>query len=150
MVEYPKKPEIKGVSYGSLIFPYLKYDLRPNYTTIVKKVGISFTSFYKGFEYLLEVSTLLLPYYPFGFHQYSQHFFVFWSDYEEFLCELFGLLPCHVCITKINDALLIYASILRDGVSKYRLFHLCYDLLKRGFVNRFWTAIPGFHWKPDP
>jgi hypothetical protein len=149
-VEYPKEPEIKGVSFGQQVFPYLKYNLRPNYTSIVRKLGISFTSFYKGFEYLLKVSTVLLPYYPLGFHQYSQHFFVFWTDYEDLLCELFGYLPCYVSITNVSDALLIYASILRDGMSKYHFFRLYYDLLKQGYVNKFWTATPVFHWRPDP
>lgn len=149
-VEYPKEPEISGSTYGMQIFPYLKYNLRPNYTSIVKELGISFTSFYKGFEYLLNVSTCLLPYYPLGFLQYVQHYFVFWTDYEDLLCEIFGYLPCHVSITKIGDALFIYASILRDGMSKYRFFHLCYNLLKQGYVNKFWTATPVFHWRPDP
>jgi len=149
VVEYPEEPEIKGASYGWQIYPYLKYNLRPNYTSIVRKLGISFTSFYKGFEYLLKVSTVLLPYYPHGFRQYSQHFFVFWSDYEDLLCKLFGFLPCHVSITKIGEALLIYTSIQREGVSKDRFFRLCYDLLKLELVSRYWIAIPGFHWIPD-
>jgi hypothetical protein len=149
-IEYPEEPEINGASFGWQIFPYLKYNLRPNYTSIVRKLGISFTSFYKGFEYLLQVSTVLLPYYPLGFRQYSQHFFVVWTDYEDLLCELFGCLPCCVSITKVNDALLIYSSILRDEMSKYHFFHLCYNLLKQGYVNKFWTASPAFHWRPDP
>jgi hypothetical protein len=149
-VEYPEEPDIKGASYGWKIFPYLKYNLRPNYTTIIKTLGISFTSFYKGFEYLLNVSTSLLPYYPLGFRQYSPHFFAFWSDHEELLCELFGYLPCHVSIVKVGEALLIYAGIKRDGVSKDRFFRICYNLLKQGVVNKYWTAIPAFHWKPDP
>lgn len=69
-VTYPDEPSLKGSEYGWKIFPYVKYDLRPNYTSIVKKVGISFSSFYKGYEYLLSVSTVLLPYYPFGFLNY--------------------------------------------------------------------------------
>lgn len=148
-VLYPKKPEIKGESYGWQIYPWLKYNLRPNYSSVAKRLGISFTSFYKGFEYLLQVSTVLLPYYPLGFRQYSQHFLVFWSDYENLLCELFGYLPCHASFTKIGNALLMYVSIQRDGVSQDRFFHLCYDLLKLGFVKKSWAATPAFHWKPD-
>lgn len=30
--------------------------------------------------------------YSFGYVQYTQHFFVFWSDYEESLCKFLGLL----------------------------------------------------------
>jgi hypothetical protein len=85
VVEYPKEPELKGAAYGWQVFPYLKYNLRPNYTFIVKKLGISFTSFYKGYEYLLNVSTVLLPYYPLGFLTYAQHFLVFWTDYEDLI-----------------------------------------------------------------
>lgn len=149
VVEYPEEPEIKGAPYGWQIFPYLKYNLRPNYTFIVKKLGISFTSFYKGFEYLLKVSTVLLPYYPLGFLQYVQHFFVFWTDYEELLCELFGYLPCHVSITKVDDALLVYASIQQEWDMKKRFFDLCYRMLKLKLIKQYWTANPLFHWVPD-
>jgi hypothetical protein len=148
-VEYPDEPELKGASYGLQIFPYLKYNLRPNYTFIVKKLGISFTSFYKGYEYLLNVSTVLLPYYPLGFLQYVQHFLVFWTDYEDLIREVFSYLPCHVSIVKVGDALLVYASVQQDWRVKRRFFNLCYKMLEMKLVKRYWTANPHFHWIPD-
>ena len=149
-VIYPKEPEIEGSEYGWMVFPYLKYNLRTNYTFIVKELGISFGSFYKGFEYLLEVCTVLLPFYPFGFPHYSQYFFTVWSDYEYLVRDFFGLLPCHTSITKIDDALLIYASVRRGAELKERIFDLTYEMLELGFVDRLWTSIPLYYWSPDP
>lgn len=146
-VLYIEKPDIKGSNYGEMIFPYVKYDLKTNYTFIVKKLGISFASFYKGLDYLMNVSTVLLPFYPLGIMQYSQHFFVFWSEYEELLCELFGYFPCHVSLVKVNDALLVYApSILPIEFPLFTTFH---KMLKMGLIDRFWTTDPLYHWKPD-
>ncbi len=149
-VEYPvEPPEIGSPHYGWMIFPYVKYDLRFTFTKIVKKLEISFESFHKGFDYLLNVCTVLLPYYPLEFQQYMQFFFLFWTDYEEFIREFFSLLPCHVSITKVNDALLIYASIKEGGKLKIRFFNLCYSMLEMGLVNRFWSTVPAHHWVPD-
>ena len=145
-VTYPCEPDLKGSEYGEMIFPYVKYDLRTNYTFIVKKLGLSFSTFYKGFEYLLSVSTVLLPYYPFAFHQYSHNFFVFWTDYEDFIREAFSYLPCHTSIVKVGDALIVYAGLLWES----RFYALCYEMLDSGLVKRFWTASPVFHWVPDP
>jgi hypothetical protein len=150
LVEYPKEPHVKGEVWGWKVFPYLKYDLRPNYTWIVKNLGISFASFYKGFEYLLAVSTVLLPYYPYGFLQYSHRFFVFWTDYEEVIRDIFSYLPCHVSITRVHDALLVYTGILEKGKTKKQFFDLCWRMLELGLVRKFWTATPVFYWVPNP
>lgn len=148
-VEYPDEPPEKGSShYGWMIYPYVKYDLSVGFTKIVKALHISFPTFFKGLDYLLNVSTVLLPYYPLGFRLYSQHFLLFWSDYEEFLCESFGHLPCHTSIVKVNDALLMYVSI-EKGLLEKRLFQYCFELGDLGYIDRFWSSIPIYHWKPD-
>lgn len=149
-VDYPDEPHIVGHQWGWKIYPHLKYNLRPNYTWIVKTMGMSFTSFYRGYEYLLKVCTVLLPYYPHGFTEYSQQFFVIWSDYEQLICNLFGSLPSHVSITKLNDALLICACIREKGKIIIPFFKLFYKMLEIGIIDKFWTATPVFHWKPDP
>lgn len=147
-VTYPDEPKLKGANYGWMIFPYLKYDLRPNYTSIVKKLGISFGPFYKGYEYLLSVSTVLLPYYPFGFSNYLPEFIILETDYEKLIREFFSYLPSHVSMTRVDDAFLIHASY---PYMKERRFHLLvYRIVELGYIKRFWTATPIFHWTPDP
>jgi hypothetical protein len=150
-VEYPKEPPGTGSShYGWMIFPYVKYDLKTGYTPIVKKLHISYDSFHKGLNYLLHVSTKLLPFYPLGFRLYSQYFFVFWSDYEEFLCKFFGCLPCHVSITKVNnEALVMYVSIQKGVDMSERLFGMCSTMVDLGVINRFWSSRPIYRWRPD-
>lgn len=111
---------------------------------------MSFTSFYKGYEYLLDVCTVLLPYYPHGYLQYSHQFFVFWTDYEELLCEMLGFLPCHTFITKVNGALFAYVNIRDRGEIKKRFFDLCHKITKMEFIDKLWTATPVFGWVPDP
>lgn len=146
-VLHPEEPHLKGSDFGELIFPHVKYNLRTNYTYIVKKLDISFASFYKGLDYLLKISTVLLPYYPMGLMQYSQHLFVIWSDYEVLLCKLFGCFPCHVSIVKVNDFLLVYAPSTMD--IEFSFFGLLHRMLKIGYITRFWVADPLYHWKPD-
>jgi hypothetical protein len=149
MVTFPEEPEKEGLSYGWRIYPYIKYNLRVPYTTIVKKLGISYASFHKGFDYLLSVCSILLPYYPLGFRLYSQYFFAIRTDYEEMVREFFSLLPCHVSIVKVDNTLLIYASIQEGGRLKVQFFNLCYRMLEMGLFRCFWTAIPVHHWIPD-
>lgn len=148
-VTFPEEPDLKGAKWGWKIFPYLKYNLRPNYTWVVKNVGISFTSFYAGYEYLLNACSVLLPHYPLGYLQYSHRYLVFWSDYEELLCEILGLLPCHVAITKIGDALFAYINIRDKGTTKKRYFDFCHKITEMNLINKLWEATPIFHWVPD-
>ncbi len=128
---------------------YVKYILKIGFTKIVKKLHISFPTFHSGLKYLLNVSTVLLPYYPLGFRLYSQYFFVFWSDYEEFLCKFFGCLPCHTSITKVNDALVMLVSIQKGPEMSDRLFQLFTKMVDLGTITKFWTSRPIYHWKPD-
>jgi hypothetical protein len=149
-VEYPEEPSGIGNSYyGWMIYPFVKYNLRKGYTKIVKKLHISFDSFHSGLEYLLNVSTVLLPYYPLGFRLYSQYFFVFSSDYEDFLCELFGSLPCHTSITKVADMLIMYLSIQKGEEMSERLFQICSRMIDLGLINSFWSSRPIYHWTPE-
>ena len=149
-VEYPRESPEKGNShYGWIIYPYVKYNLRTGFTRIVKKLHISFDSFHYGLEYLLNISTVVLPYYPLGFQLYSQYFFVFWSDYEEFLCELFGCLPCHTSITKVGDALIMLVSIEKSKGFSEQLFCLCFKMIDEGLIDCFWSSKPVYYWRPD-
>lgn len=149
-VEYPKEPpEVGSSHYGWMIFPYVKYNLKTGYTKIVKKLHISYESFHKGFDYLLNVSTKLLPYYPKGFRLYSQYFFVFWSNYEEFLCDFLKCLPCHVSIIKVKDALIVYVSIEKGKDMSEMFFKMCSKMVELGLIDRYWSSRPIYHWKPD-
>ncbi len=147
VVTYPNDPKLKGAEYARKIFPYIKYDLKANYTFIAKKLGLSFNTFYAGFKYLLATSTVLLPYYPFGYRQYSHHFIVLWTDYEDLIRQFFGYIPCHVSITKVNDALIAYAPF--NITVEHKFFGLLYEMLETGLLDRFWTATPLYHWTPD-
>ena len=98
----------------------------------------------------MRVSTKLLPYYPLGFRLYSQHFLVFWSNYEEFLCEFFGCLPCHTSITKVNnEALVMLVSTQKGETLSERLYRLCFRMIDLGLVNHFWSSKPVYYWVPD-
>ena len=150
-VEYPPEPpEVGSSHYGWMIYPHVKYDLRTGFTKIVKELHISFDSFHKGLKYLLNISTKLLPYYPLGFRLYSQHFLVFWSDYEEFLCKFFGCLPCHTSITKVNNEALVMLVSTQKGESlSERLYRLCFKMVDLGLINHFWSSKPVYYWIPD-
>lgn len=149
-VEYPEEPpEVGSSHYGMMIYPYVKYNSKTGYTRIVKKLRISFDSFHYGLEYLLNVSAKLLPYYPKGFRLYSQYFFVFWSNYEEFLCKFLGCLPCHTSITKVKDALIAYVSIEKGEDMSETFFQFCSKMVDLGLIDCFWSSRPIYHWKPD-
>ena len=148
-VSYPEEPlEVGKSDLGWKIFPYVKYNLKTGFTPIIKKLHISFDSFYKGLDYLYNVSTVLVPYYPSGFKWYSQHFFVFWSNYEHLLCESFSQLPCHTSITKVRDALLVYASV-EKGLIEKQLLQYYFKLTRSGHIDRFWSSIPVYHYARD-
>jgi len=93
--------------------------------------------------------SILLPCYPLGFRLYSQYFFVFWSDYEKFLCELFGRLPCHTAITKVKGASIMYVSIQKAEDISEKLFKMCSKMVDLGLIDHFWSSRPIYGWRRD-
>ena len=148
-IEWDKKDEI--------LFRYFKYDLRKPMERIRKKHRISGRMGMNWLKKLPEYCTIITRFYPEKRSSYDPYFFIFETDYEDFIIELFSELPTSTLFFKVSDKLIVHAYIERKSVrdddiqpvSDVSALHiplLIRSLLKKGIIKSRAHAIVNYHW----
>lgn len=104
------------------LFRILKYDLRQSFTPIRKKTLISSGKFYDWLRNLETYCTVFTLFYPDSISGYDPYVWIFESDYEDFLINLFSELPTSVIFFKVDKKIFIFTHIERQYV---RTFDFC-------------------------
>lgn len=101
----PKDHESKGIiethwneavpwdSQDETLFREFKYNLRKRVTPIMREHHISGEKLYKWLGRLSECCTIATCYYPEKFSSYDSFLYMFETDYEDFIIDLFSELP---------------------------------------------------------
>jgi hypothetical protein len=87
------------------LYRSFKYDLRSTITPIMKKNLISGQKIYEFLDKLPQCCTVDTSFFPKGLPAYDPYFFMFNTDYEDFIIELFSLLPTSSFFFKVADRL---------------------------------------------
>lgn len=122
-----------------MLYREFKLNLRKKQTPVRRKYLISGSKMQKWFERLPECCTVFTAYYPESLGAYNPYFFMFETDYEDFIVELYSELPTSSVFFKVSSWLFLCASLDRGMVSdiskifKHNL--LIENLLKRGIIN---------------
>lgn len=153
-VEYPPR-EMGWKEIDWKLFHLLRHNMAKKYTELAKSVEMSYDGFRWSLKRILANTQIIVPYYPEGYSQYTRFLFMFQSDYEQMLLDMFSLVPCFTMMYKVKNWLLVHFRILPSGLS-YRFFRLIerffsilYDLHERGYIDRIKTTIPITYWHPD-
>jgi len=133
------------------LFREFKYDLRKKFTPIMKKHLISTTKIYQWLERLPETCTVFTRYFPGGASWYDPFLFMFETDYEDFIIDLFSELPTSAYFFKVSDKLFLSGRMLKESLRKVDLdmtniaqLHiplLVGDLRKKGILKEEADAI---------
>jgi hypothetical protein len=118
------------------------------YTELAKSVKMSYDGFRWSLKRILANTQIIVPYYPEGYSQYTRFLFIFQSNYEQMLLDMFSLVPCFTMMYKVKDWLLVHFRIQPSDLSD-RFFSILYDLQDRGYINRIKTTFPITYWHPD-
>lgn len=110
--EFPPR-EVIWTDLEWKLFYDLKYNMRRTFTEIVKKYGISKWLFYKSYERIKKNCVKIVSFYPEKRLNYSDFFFVFKTDYETSLKDLFMLLPCSNMVCHVGGRMAAWINILR-------------------------------------
>ena len=148
-IEWTKKDE--------KLFREFKYNLRKPLTPIMKKHYIFKDEIEQFFNKLPECCSIITEYYPESISAYDPYLYIFETDYEDFLIDLFSQLPTSCWFFKVSDRLILYTyldrELLRSGgkrrisdVSKLHIPLLTRNLLKKGFIRNKIQAIVDYHW----
>jgi hypothetical protein len=95
------------------LYRYFKYDLRKPLSPVMRENQISGGKLYSWFERLPECCNINTHYYPDGLLSYDHYLFMFDTDYEDFIVDLFSELPATSSFFKVADKLFLLAYILR-------------------------------------
>jgi len=142
---------------GEILYRYFKYDLRKPVDPVRKKHRITNYKAWNWLKKLPEYCTVYTRYFPEGILGYDSYIFVFETDYEDFIIDLFSELPTTSMFFRVSNKLILLAYIqkqfLRNGdnrpisdVSELHIPLLIRNLLKKGIIKSEGHAIVNYHW----
>ena len=164
--EYIKKDYIKthlgetvpwDVTYGTL-YRDLRDNLRKPVTPIMKEHNISGERFYKFLEDLPRTCTIATHFYPDTLSAYDPYLFMFETEYEDFIIDLFSKLPTSTTFFNVSNKLLMLAYVpkhmtrgtdIQQSVRKLFIPLTVSNLVNRKIVGSVARAIVEFSWSKD-
>ena len=150
---------VKWDKEDEILYRYFKYNLRKPVKTIMDGKIISGWKVYQWFDRLPETCTILTSYFPETISAYDPYIFVFETDYEDFIIDLFSELPTSCLFFKVSNKLVLYAYIDREflrkvdsnpnNVAQLHIPLLIRDLSKKGIIKNKAHAVVNYHWRKD-
>jgi len=139
------------------LFKMLKYDLRQAFTPIRKEALISSGKIFDWLKNLETYCTVFTAYYPKSISGYDPYLWIFETDYEDFLIDLFSELPTTASFLKVDDKIIIFTHIERQYV---RVFDFCKpqelqflslidDMEDRGIIKSETHAVIECFWRKE-
>lgn len=123
------------------LFLDLKYNLRVDFTPLVKKYGFKFTTFYERVNQLLNNTHLYVPLYPLKESNYSIFHFLFKTKYQKHVVECFGELPVFTTHLRIKDHLLCRVP-TPYGLEIDHFRHIISLWEKKGIIDSYKHSMP--------
>ena len=138
-----------------LLFEYFKYDLRKPITPVIKKYGTDTEKIEEWLEKLPQYCNILTSYFPETISAYDPYIFVFETDYEDFIIDLFSELPTSSLFFKVSNKLISYTYVNREllrnvdsslrDVAQLHIPLMIRDLSKRGIIRNKERAVVAHH-----
>ena len=136
-IEWSEKDEI--------LYRYFKYDMRKAVAPVKKDYHISRNELRQWLERLPECCTIATSYFPEKVSKYEPYLFLFETDYEDFIVELFSELPSSSWFFKVSDKLFLYTHIpkkyvkeinLQPAPNRLNIPSLATELFEKGIIRR--------------
>jgi len=146
-------------SEDEAIFRAFKYNGRNPLTPVMRNNLVSSEKIYKFLEKLPECCTVFTRYFPKSLVNYDPHLFIFETNYEDFIIELFSELPTSAFFFRVSNKLFLYANVDRASVrkagtnmwdvSQLHIPLLIDDLLQRDILRKADDAIVKYAWRKN-
>ena len=141
-----------------ILYRYFKYDLRKPFSPIMKEHKMTKEGIYQFLGNLPQTCTVATSYYPDTLSAYDPYLFMFETDYEDFIIDLFSELPTSASFFKISNKLLMLAYVpqhltrgtdIQQSVRKLSIPLLVINLLNNKIIGSKARAIVEFSWAND-
>jgi hypothetical protein len=144
-------------SKDEALYRYFKYNLRKPFAPVMKKDKVSKDKFFRFLERLPECCTIATSYFPETLSAYDHYLFMFETDYEDFLIDLFSQFPTTSWFFKVADKLFMRAYIptkfvrnidLHADAEEWYIPTLMVELLEEKIIKSKAHAISEYYcWK---
>lgn len=151
IIEWDQKDEI--------LFREFKYDSRKPLNPLMRKHHISKSKIDQWLKRLPECCTVFTCYFPEKISAYDPYVFMFETDFEDFIVDLFSELPTTSWFFKVSDRLLLYLWVDRGSmrsvdfrkpdISKLHIPRLLRRLSKEGIINHEAHTRVECYWRED-
>jgi len=141
-----------------ILYRYFKYDLRKPLNPIIKK-GHKKNRIYKWLKKLPECCSIITKYYPQTRAAYDPYIFIFETDYEDFIIDVFSELPTSCLFFTVSNKLVLDVYMARkflrinsqpvSNISKLHIPLLIRRLLKEGIIKKEMHALVDYYWRKD-
>lgn len=115
-------------------------DIRRKIAPLVREQDVSFRRFYEWLNNVHQYTTIHTMFFPEGYASYTTYLFLFKTDYEYALRDLFSLLPTSPMFFKVGEYLLTMIYIRTDPLI-ISLSRAIYTLKERGILKDFMKGI---------
>lgn len=139
-----------------ILFREFKHNLRKKLSPVMKKHQVSGEKLYDWLGRLTECCTITTSFFPDGFSTYDSYLFMFETDYEDFVIDLFSELPTSSLFFKVSNRLFLYAQVsgrlvrfvnIQDSrIGQLQIPLLMEDLLEKGILRSEAHAIMEYDW----
>ncbi len=136
-----------------LMYRYFKYSLRNSLSPVMKEYEIPKDKIYEFLDRLPETCTIGLGYYPEMLLTYDNYLFMFETDYEDFIIDLFSEFPTTTSFFKVSNKLFIFAHVLKkfmkntesqNTVEDWYIPLIMVELSKKGIIKEKTRGIIGY------
>ena len=149
--------EIEWTELDEILYNEFKYNVRRPVAHVMKKLNIQRDVIKDWFEKVPDYCTVFTSFYPETINNYEPYVYVFKTDYEDFIIEVFSELPTTVWFFKVCDNLMVYTWIDRGSmnkancslseISRLHIFLVIEDLLKKEIIKSEQHAIDQCYWR---
>ncbi|MGC1121125.1 MAG: hypothetical protein WBA22_08520 [Candidatus Methanofastidiosia archaeon] len=141
------------------LFREFKYNFRRPAEPIARSHHMWSGTAHEWLEHLPRYCTIATYYFPESRAAYDPYLFMFETDYDDFIIDLFSQLPTTSFFFKVSDKLFAYLFVDRQhlrnldaGVNDVSQLHiplLIRELKKRKIVRNHARALVAYHWRKD-
>jgi hypothetical protein len=121
-----------------------KDNTRKTATTTLKEIGVRYESYVTWAEDLDTHCSVHTGFYPEGYPTYTTYCFLFSTDYEQTVREIFSHFPTTPFIMEVGNHLMVLMSVALPGI-KRQLFCSIYDMRTQEIIETFSHASFLFH-----
>ena len=136
---------VKWTEKEEIMYRHFRDNLRKPFAPVMEENRISTYTLYKWLERLPECCTIATSYFPEGISEYEPYLFLFETDYEDFVVEVFSGLPTSSWFFKVSDKLFLYTHVpkryvkeinLQPAPNRLNIPSLTTELLRKGIIRR--------------